>query len=53
MVTPPPIADIVAADPSSGRIAAIRAATTGLEFYESLLALPTNPRDTLSTASSK
>ena len=36
METPPPTADIVAAD----KIAAIRAATTGLEFLDSLIALP-------------
>lgn len=41
METPPPTADIVAADPSSVKIAAIRAATTGLEFLDSLIALPT------------
>ena len=41
METPPPTADIVAADPSSVKIAAIRAATTGLEFLDSLIELPT------------
>lgn len=55
METPPPIADVVA--PSSVRIAAVRAATTGVQFFECLLALPTGterrPRDTLSTVSSK
>lgn len=36
----PPTTEIIAVDPSR-KIAAIRAATTGLEFFESLLALPT------------
>ena len=57
METPPPIADVVAPDPSSVRIAAIRAATTGVQFLNAYLHCQqegtANPRDTLSTVSSK
>ena len=45
MEAPPPTTDIVAADPSSVKIAAIRAATTGLKFFK---AVPPTGRDSKS-----
>ena len=52
----PPTTEIIAVDPSR-KIAAIRSVTTGLEFFESLLALQqeetANPKDTVSIVSSK